>query len=441
MLPGLDAHGQALCTLCAPGLGDFICRRCDQEGPRYHAGTCTRCVLRERLDVILDRGDGQILPTLQPLYDSLAAMPRPRSGLLWLSRKPAPAILRTLARRQVPLTHDGLSSLSPPQSVTYVRDLLVACEVLPPADRYLLMFQQWLSDWQETIRDPEHAAILTRYAQWDILRRLNVAAASAPIGYYRDQNARERLRQAKTFLTYLKRRRTHLTACTQADLDRWAIQASTPERAYLQPFLRWSRNSNLITRIRLPPTQTSTPIPIDVRQQLQTLRRILTDARIPTDDRIIAMLIALYAQPLPRIVVLTLDDVIHTPDPTAAGTNTGTVFIRLGDPPSPVPPPLDQLLLEHIATRTNQTTATNPTSRLLFPGRRAGQPIHPTTARLRLNALGITNLINRRSALHQLIQNTPAPVVAGMLGYSSKTTEKIRIDTGLTWARYAHIHN
>jgi len=100
-------------------------------------------------------------------------------------------------------------------------------------------------------------------------------------------------------------------------------------------------------------------------------------------ERVIALLILLYAQPLSRIVRLTIDDVIHDGD---------QVFIRLGDPPVPIPGPFAEVLTYYVANRSNLTTATNPTSRLLFPGRRAGQSLHPTSIATRLRRLGIPNL-------------------------------------------------
>ncbi|MEJ8646368.1 hypothetical protein WKI68_44100 [Streptomyces sp. MS1.HAVA.3] len=78
----------------------------------------------------------------------------------------------------------------------------------------------------------------------------------------------------------------------------------------------------------------------------------------------------LYAQPASRIVRLGVDDVIRDGD---------TVLLRLGEPASPVPDPVAALLLEHIANRDNMNTATNPASRWLFPGRRAGSRPAPTT--------------------------------------------------------------
>ncbi|MFF3488552.1 hypothetical protein ACFYXC_35570 [Streptomyces sp. NPDC002701] len=76
----------------------------------------------------------------------------------------------------------------------------------------------------------------------------------------------------------------------------------------------------------------------------------------------------LYAQPVSRIVRLSVDDVIRVGE---------SVLLRLGDPASPVPAPVADLLLEHIANRDNMNTATNPAPRWLFPGRRGGQSSRP----------------------------------------------------------------
>ncbi len=94
-------------------------------------------------------------------------------------------------------------------------------------------------------------------------------------------------------------------------------------------------------------------------------------------------------------------------------------------------------LTSYIASRSNLTTATNPDSRLLFPGRRAGQPLHPNSLRLRLHTLGIPNLSGRTSAIRELLLQAPAPVVAAMLGYDPTRAEKLATDAGATWKRYA----
>lgn len=113
------------------------------------------------------------------------------------------------------------------------------------------------------------------------------------------------------------------------------------------------------------------------------------------------------------------------------------MFLRLGDPPSPVPEPVASLLLNYIATRDNMNTATNRASRWLFPGRRAGQPCRPDHLSALLREIGIPAAAARGAAIRQQLLELPAPVVADALGYHDKTTSRLRNETGGTWSRYA----
>lgn len=469
LLPGLQPTREAgagdatygtwepVCTDCAGGLGDFTCTRCGREGWRERAGVCGRCVLGDRLNEVLDDGTGQVRLELVPLHAALVGMPRPRAGILWLSKPHVPPILAAIATGQVPLTHAGLSELATrcaPKAVTHVRDLLVDNGVLPPADRFLLLFEQWLPGWLAAIEtdapDPEHARILHRYATWQILRQLRATAEREPVGHCRNQNARSRLRTAAGFLTFLNgldpTGRT-LRDCRQADLDRWLATARSHDHVLLRPFLRWAAASRHAPRLRMPTEVRGTTRQVSAQQRLDAMRRTIDGAAMTSTDRVIVMLILLYAQPLTRIVRLTLDDIqhhqpSHQPDAEPGKTaDEGGVFLRLGDPPVPVPPPFDQILLEHAAARSNLMTATNPGSRLLFPGRRAGQPLHPTTIRLRLQALGIPNQDLRNRALRELLLRSPAAVVAGMLGYNTTAAERVAAEAGTGWSRYPAVRH
>ncbi|MEU3735321.1 hypothetical protein AB0E81_38990 [Streptomyces sp. NPDC033538] len=108
------------------------------------------------------------------------------------------------------------------------------------------------------------------------------------------------------------------------------------------------------------------------------------------------------------------------------------MLLRLGEPPSPVPPPVAALLLEHITDRGNMNTATNPASRRLFAGRRPGQSLGPNHLSALLNQAGIPI-----AALRQQLLELPASVVADTLGYHDTTTGRLRNETGGTWSRYA----
>lgn len=61
-------------------------------------------------------------------------------------------------------------------------------------------------------------------------------------------------------------------------------------------------------------------------------------------------------------------------------------------------------------------TATNRDSRRLFPGRRAGRPMHSDALAALVNRLGVPTVAGRTSAIRQHVLEMPASVVADALG-------------------------
>lgn len=131
----------------------------------------------------------------------------------------------------------------------------------------------------------------------------------------------------------------------------------------------------------------------------------------------------MFAQPVAGIVRLTLDLVF---------VEDQDVTLRLGDPPTPVPQPLGQLLIRLVDKRANLNTAANPDSQWLFPGGRAGQPLTAGALLQRFQALGLPTTPARTASLRQLVLQAPAPVVATALGYGSSTAEHHRQAAGRT---------
>lgn len=429
LLPGIGPDGQRVCTDCAGDIGDFTCTRCGGEGWNHYKGICGRCVLADRLRVALDDGSGRIRPELMPFFDRIVSMRRPRVGILWLSKPHVPPILGAIGRGEVPLTHNGLSTLSPLRSVVHVRDLLIASGVLAPIDRHLVLFEGWLASWQDQIGDPEHRRILGQYATWQVLRQLRATAADGPIGHYRAQSARHQLRVAATLLDHLRSHETDLAGCGQAELDRWFATKNNSTKQATRPFVAWAIRARRMPPLKLPRTVEQPPKQISLRHRVELLRRIHTGTGMDLTERVIALLVLLYAQPLSRITRLTLDDITRD--------QQGQMLIHLGDPPAPVPTPFDAIIDAYLAARTNLTTATNPNSTWLFPGRRAGQPLHPTSMRLRLRTLGIPNLNGRSRALREMLLQAPPSVVAAMLGYAPGRADAIAIEAGATYKHYA----
>jgi integrase len=200
------------------------------------------------------------------------------------------------------------------------------------------------------------------------------------------------------------------------------------DRKTVRGFLLWCKENKLTRRFTLPSAQTGQAAPLTHARRVKLLGQILTDADAPLRSRTAAGLLLLYAQPVSRIVRLTIDDVIQDND---------QVLIRLGDPPSPVPQPFAALLLDYTAHRANMRTATNPGSTWLFPGRRASQPLRPEYLAKLIHQLGVPTVAGRSAAIRQHVLDMPAPIVADALGYHHVTTAKLAAQAGASWSRYA----
>jgi hypothetical protein len=180
-------------------------------------------------------------------------------------------------------------------------------------------------------------------------------------------------------------------------------------------------------RLDLPAATRNELPPISQDRRLTLLRRFLTDTTIPLRTRVAGCLVLLYAQPVNRLVRLTIHDIHH---------HDGEVRLRLGDPPTPVPDPFAAMLIDLAAHRANMNTATNPDTDWLFPGARAGQPLTPGALQQQLRPLGLYIVQTRTSAFRQLLLQAPTPVIAQPLGYHPGTATKHVTTAGGTWSRY-----
>ncbi|MFB6878078.1 hypothetical protein [Streptomyces sp. NPDC056323] len=434
-LPGLrPSDGASICTTCAGFSQTFDCSCCGFEGRLLRGRLCERCALTDRLTALLDDGTGRVRPVLVPLFDLLVAMDKPGSGLAWLDMRRghlgnASHLLHRLGQGEIPLTHDAFHELQPWRAASHLEELLMACEVLPAVDKHICSFQRWLPGHLAGIADPEHAKTIRLFATWHVLPGLRARAERSHITPSVRRFASEQIKYATAFLQWLGERNTALASCGQVDIDAWFAENAEHARTRLRGFLNWAMHGRRCRRsLAIPAMKISRRPALSEDERLAALGRLLTDTEIPMRLRIAGVIVLLYAQPLSRVVRLTLDDVIRDDD---------TMLPRLGEPPSPVPAPVATLLLEHITNRGNMNTATNPASRWLFPGRRAGQPLGPNHLSALLNKAGIPIAAARGAAIRQQLLELPAPVVADALGYHDKTTSRLRNETGGTWSRYA----
>jgi hypothetical protein len=286
-------------------------------------------------------------------------------------------------------------------------------------DKHLLLFERWLDERLSHAEHPDHVRLLQQFATWHVLRRLRGRAE-------RGLSVPRRPTRLVSRSTRPPRSSPGWAAAVGHSLTAprptWTpgMPSSSPPGARLRRSCAGPWASTGCRGSSCRPGPPATRPPITQERRLDLIRQLLTDPDGPLRERVAGLLLLLYAQPVSRIVRLTLDDVSHV---------DGQVLLRLGDPPVPVPAPLAGLLHALIDNRTNMATATNRDARWLFPGRRAGQPMLPRSLGPALRAHGIPVQSGRTAAIRQLVLQAPAPVVAGMLGLHT------RPPPGSSWRR------
>lgn len=58
------------------------------------------------------------------------------------------------------LTHEAFHTLQPWRAAAHLRELLMACGVLPVLDKQICAFERWLLAHLVDIDDPEHARLV-----------------------------------------------------------------------------------------------------------------------------------------------------------------------------------------------------------------------------------------------------------------------------------------
>lgn len=217
-----------------------------------------------------------------------------------------------------------------------------------------------------------------------------------------------------------------------ADLDTWLSQRPSARRRLIRlPALGTqppadARDGDLFPRFQRPTWFVADD------QRWQLARRALTDDTLPARDRIAIALLLLYGQPAARITRLTrlTRAAIH-----ADGEH---VRLRLGQDHVVLPPPWDGLI-QRLPEQPPVGMAAHLAAddQWLFPGRRPGQPVHPTTLGRRLRELGIEPRGARNTALLQLRAELPSLVRADLLGIRISTAERWNAAAGARWTNYA----
>lgn len=322
-----------------------MCRLCEQAPARPKRRVCTRCSIAARLEKLLDDGTGRINPELEPLARLLVNSPTPESTLVYLHKGVTP-LLRELASGRLPISHDGLRCWHQPRTAAWLRDLLITCQVLPEADRILLGIESWLYRRLETLAGHPYQRLLRQYALWQQLPKLRATAQRRPLRPTAYQHAWQQFTAAETFCTWLVEQQLPAAELTQRDLDAWYATSRTHQRLRVRSFLTWAIESRrLPTQLSIPVLRFQTGRALTQQRRLELLHRYLHHTTTPIATRAAVCLLLLFAQPLSRILRLTVDDITYD--------DHGGMLLRLGEPPTPVPEPFAALLTELAANREN----------------------------------------------------------------------------------------
>jgi hypothetical protein len=386
------------------------------------AVVCAPCALRRDFDALIPPDSNGALHPLRPFI--LRA--RPDTARMFLSHNGK--LLRQLHDGAIPLNHAELDRLPHAKSTAYLRALLIAAAVLPPDATGRIRSLEAVMHTLEPQLEDAHRQVFNQWTHWVVLPRLRRLADAGKDLTHPTGNDRAKVRQVSAFLVHLQAAHVGLTACRQRDVDQW-FDGAGPGRHLVRPFLSWAqRKRHVPTGLRLPHTyQGAAEVPVDAEQRWAIARRLLSDEALDPVDRVSGLLIALYAQPLTKIVTLEISDV---------STVDGRTSLRLGSSPVDLPEQL-AALLRGLPRARRADAAAQAENRWLLPGSHAGQHLTATALGIRLGKIGVPPRRLRLAALDQLSREVPPTMLAGLLGLTTASAAKATLRSSGQWASYA----
>lgn len=399
----------------------FACSRCGREFA-LRRGICECCFLADRLDEIL------VGPVdLSRLRELLLQVDRPDSLIVWLRGEQTRLLLRSLAAGTTSLNHAALDETPSRQTADHLRALLTEAGLLPRRDPVLARYDRWTQErLDDTCTHRDDVQTLRLFVTWHQRRRL--LSHDQPLRSAQINNATQCLRVSGQFLDWLRANNTDLSTCTQQQIDDW-LTTPPATRTAARQFLVWAKNSG-----RMPPHTIGHRKPkrtpqLSQDQRLEAVSKCLQPRAGEPWACCAALLVVLFAQPINKIVALTVD---------ALTTINGELHLKLGTDSTPIPAPFAAVFRELLAHRRNMNLY-NRDSNYLFPGQRPRSHIDTHTARLAITALIGDILPARNAALRQLVIDCPPPVIAAMLDYRDQITTKHAAAAGSPWMTYAAI--
>lgn len=423
--------GATRCCDCSGLAPMHTCSVCGREDKLYERGRCDRCALARRTTALMTGPDGVVPADLVGVHDTIAASPTPRKALNWLRQGAGASILAELARGTMAVSHEALDAHARPSAANHVRHMLVAHGVLASRDEKLCSLERLNARTVAAIARSEDRKTVAAFATWRVLRRVRRGADHNTTERTAINHARNQVLGAVRFLDWLAAHDLTLANCTQGDLDLW-LATGARSRHDVHHFVEWTSERRLSTRLKVPPVRSGPGAALDAEARWAIIARLLRDPGIELADRVAGSFVLLYAQPLSRVAVMTVE---------AVTTADAEVSVRFGTRALVVPDPLATHLTNLIDLGRAHHVGIGSTapSVWLFPGHLPGRPITAIRLGQRLAVFGVDARAARRAAQLQLAAEVPAVVLAEMLGIAIGTAVDWVHAAGGDWANYAAI--
>ena len=422
-LIGRNDRGERVCGPCAGSARDYICGVCGAAGDQHFENTCVRCSVIRAAGDLLASATGVTPERLAGLPDALVQRGRVDSTMRWLL-KPTPRALLQEIGAEESITHASVDACPPGQARHHLRALLVDVGVLPIRDEQTERLETWMEEYLTQL-PPQHAAVITPYAQWRVLRTVRRRTARRRTSIGVADSARGRIRAAARLLHHLEQDGDGLSSLTQEALDRWT-GGNAARSGDIAPFISWLSRTGRYPGLHVERGKMAKPSEISDAEEHHALIRSFiagSDETANLTTRVAALLVLLYGARIDRIHRLT------TADTSTVGERT---YLTLAAEPIEIPSPVAGLLARLVADAERDPRALRRDSEgsyLFVSPRRHHEPIHPTTLGRWMARAGVSPRIARNYAMLALTSDLPAAVVATQVGITAQAAGR--------WAQFA----
>lgn len=408
----------ATCASCSGVEKQYICSICKSEEHR-DGKLCGRCAVKKIGDLAIAQAGGDYA-YWSKFFEGLSAGEKPRTTAQWLRRSSVARDIQILLS-EAPPSPKLFRQFTPPRA-TYLRQLTSLHLDLQhdPLDL--------LEDLRESLASDLHGTYLREFNiffNWQVRRKFLGSRA------YTVQSAvatsSTSMRATQKLLLFLERENVNLDSLNSANwidfIDRFPSKASS-----LYSYYSWKcgQDKTLRSSVDFPVSRKEPTGELSPEAHMTAVRVLVASNDLELEVRTAGLLLAVYAQPISKIVALRLESL--TTD------ELGRSFIALGQTPLET----SGLLLELLQSSAMRARSRSDTKESwLFPGKYPGTHIGSSSIANRLRkVLNVPPSHLKRAALRHLSMGAPPTIVAGITGYGVAAVETRSRQYSQRWSSY-----